>query len=122
MQWQGGQQRVMVLPPGEYQVTMQPVYGASERVVWPQKVRIEPGQQVTFKLQSGVLLPYTPLFRSIWRWSAVEPGNPSRVIQWQNGQHPLMALPPGEYQVTMQPVYGASERVVWPQKVRIEAG
>ena len=42
------------LEQARYQVAMQPIQFDSQRVVWPQKVRIERGQQVTFKLDSGI--------------------------------------------------------------------
>src|SRR5437870_11312285 len=62
------------------------------------------------------------LFRPLWRWQVVRYGTPDQVVQWQDGDQRVMVVPPGEYQVTMQPVYGASERVVWPQNVRIVPG
>src|SRR5438094_6584104 len=51
----------------------------------------------------------------LWRWQVVRYGTPDQVVQWQDGDQRVMVVPPGEYQVTMQPVYGASERVVWPR-------
>jgi hypothetical protein len=54
VQRQNGDQRTMVVPPGEYQVAMQPSEYNSQPVVWPQKIQVQVGQQATFKVSSGV--------------------------------------------------------------------
>src|SRR5438093_606581 len=54
VQWQNGDQRTMVVPPGTYQVSTLSLHDALPSLVWPQKVRIEPGQVVTFRLDSGI--------------------------------------------------------------------
>src|SRR2546422_1007935 len=122
IQWQSGQHPLMALPPGEYQVAMQPIQFDSQRVVWPQKVRVEPGQQVTFKLDSGVRLEMPQGIGPLWLWQVVRYGTPDQVVQWQYGDQRTMTVPPGEYQVAMQPIQFDSQRVVWPQKVRVEPG
>ena len=63
MQRQNGDQRMMVVPPGEYQVAMQPIEYYSQPVVWPQKIQVQPGQQafVDFRSNQGNNLPPNPL-------------------------------------------------------------
>ena len=78
MQWLSGDQRAMVVPPGDYQVAMQPTFGSSQRVVWPQKVQILPDQQVTFKLDSGVQLEMPKEMGPLWQWQLVRFGKPTK--------------------------------------------
>jgi hypothetical protein len=122
IQWQSGQHPLMALPPGEYQAAMQPDPYNSQRVVWPQKVQVQPGQQVTFKLDSGVRLEMPQQMGPLWRWQLVSFGKPDQVVQWQSGDLRAMVVPPGEYQVAMQPDPYNSQRVVWPQKIQAQAG
>jgi len=59
----------MALPPGDYQLTIQPLEQHSQRLVWPDKIRVQPGQHTTVKLDSAVLLDMpkdAPLAR--WNW------------------------------------------------------
>src|SRR5256885_16440985 len=110
MQWQCGKQRLMTFPPGEYQVAMQPIQFDSQRVVWPQKVRVEPGQQVTFKLDSGVRLEMPQGIGPLWLWQGVRDGTPDQVGQWQYGDQRTMTVPPGGDQGAMQPIQVDSQR------------
>ena len=105
IQWQSGEHPLMALPPGDYQVAMQPTFGSSQRVVWPQKVQILPDQQVTFKLDSGVQLEMPKEMGPLWQWQLVRFGKPDQVVQWLSGDQRAMVVPPGDYQVAMQPTF-----------------
>src|SRR2546428_1004287 len=48
-------QRTMTIPPGEYQVAMQPIQFDSQRVVWPQDGQGARGQPGHDQLANGVL-------------------------------------------------------------------
>src|SRR3989442_7759955 len=111
----------MTVPPGEYQVAMQQIEYNSMRVVWLQKVRVEPVQQVTFKLDSGVRLEMPQGMGPLWLWQVVRYGTPDQVVQWQYGGQRTMNVPPGADQVAVQPIQFDRQRVGWPQRVRIAA-
>src|SRR5256885_8461237 len=104
MQWQCGKQRLMTFPPGEYQVAMQPIQFDSQRVVWPQKIQVQPGQQVTFKLDSGVRLEMPQGIGPLWLWQVVRDRTPNQEWRWQKGNKRALTLPPGSLQVRRQPV------------------
>jgi hypothetical protein len=113
---------MMVVPPGEYQVAMQPIQYYSQPIVWPQKVQVQPGQQATFKLDSGVRLEMAQEMGPLWQWWLVRPGKPDQAVQRQNGDQRMMVVPPGEYQVAMQPTLSYSQPVMWPQKIQVQPG
>src|SRR5438445_11827998 len=102
MQWQYGHQPSMAIPPGEYQVAMQPIQFDSQRVVWPQKVRVEPGQQVTFKLDSGVRMVGPPGARPEFELQVVS--DKTQTVQWrrQTWNTQTMPLGTGSHQIALQ--------------------
>ena len=106
----------MALPPGEYQVTMQPVYGASERVVWPQKVRIEPGQQVTFKLDSGVRIIVPSGASPDFEFQFLN--EKKQTVQWGRQTRDTQVLPPGIYSLQIRRQSGEWKTVAEHVQVR----
>jgi len=122
IQWQSGQHPLMALPPGEYLVAMQPIEFHSQRAVWPQKIQVQPSQQASFTLGSGVRLEMPQQMGPLWRWQLVSFGKPEQVVQWQEGDQRVMVVPPGDYQLATQPVEFHSQRVVWPQRIQVQAG
>ncbi len=121
VQWQNGRHPLMALPPGDYQLAILPMEQYSQRLVWPDKVRVEPGQHTTVKLDSTVLLDM-PKDAPLGRWELVRFGKPNEVIQWQLPSFRTMVIPPGDYQVATLPMEQYSRRLVWPDKVRVEPG
>ena len=122
IQWQSGQHPLMALPPGEYQLTTQPLQFDSQRLVWPQKVRVQADQVTTLKLGSGVRIEMPKeTVGPLWHWAVVPYGKPDEVIQWHDTEQRAMLVPPGEYQVAVWPTQFDSQRLVWPQKVRVQA-
>ena len=111
----------MVLPPGDYQLAIQPLEQHSKRLVWPDKVRVQPGQYTTVKLDSTVLLDM-PKDAPLGRWELVRFGKPDEVVQWQLPSFRTMVIPPGDYQVATLPMDQYSQRLVWPDKVRVQSG
>jgi len=121
VQWQNGRHPLMALPPGDYQLTIQPLEQHSQRLVWPDKIRVQPGQHTTVKLDSAVLLDM-PKDAPLARWELVRFGKPDQVIQWQLHSFRTMMIPPGDYQVATLPLEQYSQRLVWPDKVRVQPG
>jgi hypothetical protein len=122
VQWQSGNIRSMLLPAGEYQVATQPTQFDSQRVVWPQKVRVLPGQELTVSLESGVRLEMAKELGPLWHWQLLSYGRPDAIVQWANGDQRAMVVPPGDYQLAVQPTQFDSQRVVWPQKIQVTPG
>src|SRR4029077_5773728 len=122
VQRQNGDQLTIVVPPGEYQVAMQPTEYNSQPVVWPQKIQVQVGQQVTFKLDSGGRLEMAQNMGPLWQWWLVKADKPDRAVQRQKGAQLTIVVPPGEYQVATQPNEYASQPVVWPQKIQVQVG
>jgi hypothetical protein len=106
--------QTLLIPPGEYQVTIQPDQHFSGRVVWPTPVRVENDQPAVAALQSGVKLTVRAKAK-IWRWQVVRAGAPDEIVQWTTSSARTLLVPPGEYQVVVQPEQHNPVTVVWPQ-------
>jgi hypothetical protein len=121
VQWQNGTQGSLLIPPGDYQVmTEQSIY-EGQPVVWPQKMHVAPGQQLSVKLDSTVHLE-VPQEVAQLRWHLVQPGKPKQVVQWQNGTQGSLLIPPGDYQVMTEQSLYEGQPIVWPQKIGAKSG
>ena len=122
VQRQNGDQRVMLVPAGEYQVTTLPTQFASQPVLWPQKIQVQSGEPVAIKLDSGVRLDIAKDLGPLFQWWLVRPEKPDQAVQRQNGDQRVMLVPAGEYQVTTKPTLFDSQPVLWPQKIQVQPG
>jgi hypothetical protein len=122
IQWQYGNERRMLVPPGKYQIAVEPIQFGSERLVWPKEIEVKQDQQEAFRLNSGIRIDLPKDSGRLHRWEAVVVGKPDQVVQWHGDKQRTMLLPPGEYQVAIQPTQFTSERLVWPKKVQVEEG
>jgi hypothetical protein len=120
IQWQLPSFRTMVVPPGDYQVTILPMGQYSQRLVWPDKVRVQSGQQAMARLDSGVRLEM-PKDAPLARWQLVRFGKPEEVIQWQLGSFHTMVVPPGDYQLDVK-AYEASPWKTVADSVAVSQG
>src|ERR1700682_5450209 len=120
IQWQSREHPLMALPPGEYQVAVKPDEYYSERLVWPQKIQVQPDQVVTLKLASGIRIEVPQEVGGVARWEVMKSGKPEQVLQWHRSDRLVTPLPPGEYQVAVKPDEYYSERLVWPQKIVVQ--
>jgi hypothetical protein len=121
-QWHYADQRVMLAPPGKYQIAVEPIHFGSERLVWPKEIEVKENQQKTIQLNSGIRIDLPKDSGPLHRWEAIVVAKPDQVVQWHGDKQRTMVLPPGEYQVTIQPTPFTSERLVWPQKIQVEEG
>ena len=95
-------------------MTTQPDQHYSGRVVWPTPMRVEETQQAIAALQSGVQLS-VPAQAKIWRWKIVKAQGSQEVVQWTTSDARTLLVPPGEYQIVVQPEQHKEATVVWPQ-------
>jgi hypothetical protein len=116
-----GDDRVMLVPPGEYEVMLQQHYD-SDWLVWPERVRVEAGQQTVVSLSNtgSVVWLEVPEGVALNEWALVRPGQPDRPVQKNEGDDRVMLVPPGEYEVLQQ--HYDSDWLVWPERVQVEAG
>jgi hypothetical protein len=96
------------VPPGDYQVAFQPYHMGSGQVVWPERVRAEPGQWTPVKVDSGIKLVLPPEVAAVYAWSVVRAGQQDRVVQGyhdvmggvlQGAKWRVMLVPPGTYDI-----------------------
>jgi len=124
VQWQKGDNRMMLLPPGEYQVAFRPTSSEhdSGRLVWPALVSVKAGEFTSLVLDSGILLDIPEAAGSIHLWQVVPVGKPKEVVQWQKGNNRRMIVPPGDYQVLFRPEWSehASGQLLWPETIHVE--
>jgi hypothetical protein len=122
LQWHLGDQKVMLVPPGEYHVAVQPIQYNSETLIWQQKVQVKKGEYPTVKLTSGISLDMPKEAGPLYMWEAAAAGKPDQRLQWHLADRRTMLLPPGEYRVAVQPVQYNSDRLVWPGAVTVKEG
>ncbi|MBI4583751.1 MAG: hypothetical protein HY717_06985 [Planctomycetes bacterium] len=119
VQWQQGEHPLMLLPPGEYRIAVQPAQYASGRTVLSEKIAVEEGQVRVVPLTSGIKLDMPAASGPLFHWEAVDPGNPGKALQWQKGDLKAMVLSPGAYQVAIQPSQYGSGRLVLAEKIEV---
>ena len=122
MQWHYGNHPVMLLPPGEYQLVLQPAQFNTQALVWPTTVDLKEGRQAVVKLDSGIALDMPKESGPLYAWDVARPDKPAEHVQSQPGDLRAMLLPPGEYRVGVQPVQFGGERLVWPVLVTVKQG
>jgi hypothetical protein len=122
VQWHRGDRRLVTpLPPDEYQFVAKPDEYYSQRLVWPQKIVVQPDQLFTLKLGSGIRLEVPKEVGAPDLWQVVKFGKPDDVVQWHRGDRRLVTpLPPDEYQFVAKPDEYYSQRLVWPQKIVVQ--
>lgn len=122
LQWHSGDQKTMLVPPGEYHVAIHPIQFNSETLPWQPKVQVRKGEYPTVKLTSGITLDMPKEAGPLHTWDVAQAGKPDQRLQWHPGDRRTMLLPPGEYRVAVQPVQYSSERLVWPKSVTVKEG
>ncbi|MCZ6754531.1 MAG: hypothetical protein O7E49_04380, partial [Gemmatimonadetes bacterium] len=105
------------LPPGEYRVTTK-MGNLIESVLWPDIVRVEPGESVNLGLQSTIRAEF-PDGVAPYSWAIVSADDPVEVLQSADGSQRALLVPPGEYRVTTK-MGNLIESVLWPDIVRVE--
>jgi hypothetical protein len=114
VQWATSGLNTLLIPPGDYQLIIQQDQYFSGRLVWPTPVHVEKDQPAVADLQSGVKLSVRAKSK-IWRWQVVQAGAPDEVVQWTTSAARTLLVPPGEYQIIVQPDQYKPGTVVWPQ-------
>jgi hypothetical protein len=122
LQWQHGNQRTMLVPPGTYQVKTYPYQYASEELAWAEPVLVKPGEQSRLRVDSSIRLDWPEESGPLYSWSVASVDKPEERLQWHYGERRTMAVPPGRYQVTAYPIQYASDYLVWPEAVTVTAG
>ena len=114
--------RTIILPPGDYQISTAGVGTEFQWVTWPQKIQVQPGQQATFTINSGMRLEMPQeIASSLSHWQVRAFGS-DRVIQQLDANHRITILPPGDYQVASTGVGTEYQPVIWPQKIQVQPG
>jgi hypothetical protein len=84
IQWQSGDERTIILPPGEYQLSSSARGSENQWIVWPQKVQVRAGQQTKLRIDTSLKVNLPPDARNLlWRWEVVRFGRPDPPIQSQ---------------------------------------
>ncbi len=120
VQWHQGGHPLMLLPPGEYRIAVQPSQYTSGRTVLPEKIAVKNGEVEIIKLRSGIKLDMPEESGPLFQWEAVEAGSPEKSVQWQKGDLRTMVLSPGAYQVAIQPSQYGSGRLVLAEKIEVK--
>jgi hypothetical protein len=122
VQWQTGEHRLMLVPPGKYQVAIAPYQFNCQRLVWSTEIEVKENEQVPARLNSGLKIEFSKDVDPPYHWAAIPAGKPDTVIQWQVGEAATMLVPPGKYQVITRPTQFNSESVTWPQELEVKNG
>jgi hypothetical protein len=115
----------VVLPPGQYKVTLQLNPWKSSALVWSDSVVIEPGKLTKLSLDSGIdIEPGTnqPKLPAPYQIHFYCDGVKDAIEGLTDPGWGMIALPPGSYHVAMQPTQWTSEEVVWPVATSVQAG
>ena len=84
IQWQSEDERTIILPPGEYQLSSSARGSENQWIVWPQKVQVRAGQQTKLRIDTSLKVNLPPDARNLlWRWEVVRFGRPDPPIQSQ---------------------------------------
>jgi uncharacterized protein YbdZ (MbtH family) len=92
-------QRITILPPGEYQIGSSGIGAERQWIVWPQKVQVQSGKQILIKLDSGIRLT-GPGSASSSQFQLRDAQG--RVLESWEG-NAVQLLPPGEYSLEARP-------------------
>ena len=107
VQWNRGDLRTMLLPPGRYRVAILPTAWNqnSQTLIWPQVVEVAAGRLTRVVLNTGVELDARVDVRHpLNNWEIVDTRDPKKTVQWQSGNRLNMLLPPGDsYRVVLHP-------------------
>jgi hypothetical protein len=128
VQYHSGEHSMMLLPPGDYNLALQPTqyeFRGSQRVVFPQTITVEAGETKTVRLDSGIRLELPQQCGELYGWAAVKADDPDEVVQWHFPSRNTMLLPPGDYNLALQPTqyeFRGSQRIVFPAKITVKAG
>ena len=120
VQWHEGGNRVMVLPPGKYQVVLQPYRFSGQQLLWPEELEVKKDQQTPVRIGSFVKLEMPKEAGPLDRWDVIDAGQPKKMVQWHEGGNRVMVLPPGKYQVVLQPYRFSGQQLVWPQEFEVK--
>ena len=112
-------QQVLLMPPGEYQVTTRMRPGG-EAVVWPNPVRVGEGEAIDVSLRSVIRAEF-PEDVEPYRWAVVAAGDDTEVLYAAEGREREILMPPGEYRVTTR-LRPGDETVLSPDIVRVTTG
>ena len=112
----------MLLPPGDYFVSILPTQYYTNWVQWPQRLHLEDGQHLVLKLDSGVVIPDALAAQPPpYTWTLSSPDK-TQVVQNVQGAWGSMLVPPGKYLWAIQRTTWNSMSVTFPQPVTVEAG
>jgi len=119
-----GSHRVMLLPPGDYRVAMEPTPFDSKWVMWPQTVHLEARQHQVLKLDSGVMPPDgLASAPPPYSWGLWPQGKPdAQPVQNVLGAWTGICVPPGTYQWGIRLAQWDSTTVIFPEVLNVDAG
>jgi hypothetical protein len=124
VQWTRRQgQRLLLVPPGDYQVALRQDEHDTGKLAWPQRVALADGQMGVVSADSGIRLAM-PENARVDRWQVVNAGAPEEVVQWARREERTLIVPPGDYRVVVQPDEHKPEKQVWPDTgvLKVSAG
>jgi hypothetical protein len=122
VQWQAGDLRTMLVPPGRYRIAIHPSWwdDNSQRLVWPVELTVADGKQTSVALDSGIRFvapadqkpSFTFRFVDLKTNNAIQRGNNPLAVQF---------LPAGDYRVELWKSATNTWQPYVP-KVSVEAG
>jgi hypothetical protein len=108
----------MSVPPGEYQVVIQPVQYYSQPAIWPQKIQVQAGQTATFTVSSGVRMIGPPGASPDFEFQFLN--DQKHVAQVGQKTWNTQVLPPGTYSLQIRRQFGQWKTVA--EQVQVKEG
>jgi hypothetical protein len=102
VQWQAGDLRTMLVPPGRYRIAIHPAWwdDSAQRLIWPLELTVTDGKQTSVALDSGIRFIAAPDQKLSFTYQFVDPKT-NRTIQWGKNPQVVQFLPAGDYRVDL---------------------
>jgi hypothetical protein len=122
VQWQAGNLRTMLVPPGRYRIGIHPTWwdNDGQRLIWPLELTVTEGKQTSVALDSGIRFVAAPDQKLSFTFGFVDLKT-NRTIQWGRNAEAVQFLPAGDYRVEVQRS-AANPWETYVPKVSVEAG
>jgi hypothetical protein len=109
------------LPSGTYHVAVKRFQHEGQELVFPERFEHAEGEPLLLKLQSAVELAIPEQAGRLYSWQLVNVNKPEQTVDWRYGRHPMMHVPPGEYQIAFKPTAYHSNSIVWPETFEVRS-
>jgi hypothetical protein len=107
------------LPSGQYRLALTRFQFEGQEVFFPQAIAHRAGEKRRLAVRTAIEIATPGWPKPRWRWEVVKADQPDDVVQWHYSTHPVMLVPPGEYQMAIRPMQFAGTRLLWPQTIRL---